>query len=258
MDLMLKGRRALVTGGSRGIGFGVARSLAAEGCHLHLASRSVPDLEAARAKILADHPGVEIKLHPLDLSVPENTLQLARECGDLDILVNNAGAIPQGTLTDFDDRSFRAGWELKMFGYVNLTREIYRRMCELRRGVIINVIGGAGERPTAGYIAGSIANSGLMTLSRALGADSPRFGVRVLGLNPSATATDRGVERWRHQAQKDLGDAERWKELTKSFPFGRPAAVEEVADVVVFLASERASYMSGTIVTVDGGAAWRK
>jgi 3-oxoacyl-[acyl-carrier protein] reductase len=257
MDLKLKGQTALVTGGSRGIGFGVAQGLAAEGCNVHIASRSAADLDAARKKIIDAHP-VKVTCHALDLSVPENTAKLARDAGDIDILVNNAGAIPQGTIADFDDKSWRAAWELKMFGYINLTREFYRRMCERKRGVIINVIGGAGERPTAAYVAGSIANAGLMTLSRALGADSPKFGVRVLGLNPSATATDRGVERWRKQAQKDLGDAERWKELTKGFPFGRPASVEEVANVVVFLASERASYVTGTVVSVDGGAAWRK
>ncbi|HYC47795.1 MAG TPA: short-chain dehydrogenase/reductase [Burkholderiales bacterium] len=257
MDLQLKGRSALITGGSRGIGFGVAQGLAAEGCNLHLASRSAEDLEAARKKIAAT-ADVQITLHGLDLSVPENTAKLGRDCGDVDILINNAGAIPQGTITDFDDQSWRSGWELKLMGYINLTREIYRRMAERKRGVIINVIGGAGERPSAGYIAGSVANSGLMTLSRALGADSPKNGVRVLGVNPSATATDRGVERWRNQAKKELGDPERWKELTKGFPFGRPASVEEVANVVVFLASERASYVSGTVVSVDGGAAWRK
>jgi len=257
MDLQLKGRTALITGGSRGIGFGVAQVLAAEGCNLHLASRSAADLETARSKITADHP-VKVTCHALDLAVAENADRLARECGEIDILINNAGAIPQGGILDFDDKTWRAGWELKMFGYINLTREVYRGMCARRRGVIVNVIGGAGERPTAGYIAGSIANSGLMTMSRALGAESPKFGVRVLGLNPSATATDRGVVRWRNQAQKELGDAERWQELTKGFPFGRPASVEEVANVVVFLASGCASYVSGTVVSVDGGAAWRK
>src|SRR5687768_29966 len=103
MDLQLKGRNALVTGGSRGIGFGVAQLLAAEGCNLHLASRSESDLAAAREKITAAHPGVKVTLHALDLGVPENTARLAQECGDLDILINNAGAIPQGTITDFDD-----------------------------------------------------------------------------------------------------------------------------------------------------------
>ena len=257
MDLQLEGRTALVTGGSRGIGFGVALGLAAEGCHVHIASRNAADLESARAKIVGAHP-VKVTAHAIDLSIAENAVKLARDCGDIDILINNAGAIPQGSITDFDDKSWRAGWELKMFGYINLTREFYRRMVERKQGVIINVIGGAGERPTAAYVAGSIANAGLMTLSRALGADSPKHGVRVLGLNPSATATDRGIERWRNQAKTELGDPERWKELTKGFPFGRPASVEEVANVVVFLASDRASYVSGTVVSVDGGAAWRK
>jgi NAD(P)-dependent dehydrogenase (short-subunit alcohol dehydrogenase family) len=256
MDLNLSGRTALITGGSRGIGFGVAQGLAAEGCHLHLTSRNAADLDAARSKILAAHR-VNVTCHALDLSVGENARKLAQACRDVDILVNNAGAIPQGTLTGLDEKIWRASWDLKVFGYINVARDIYAAMCERKRGVIVNVIGGAGERPTAGYIAGSMANAGLMAFSRALGADSPNHGVRVLGLNPSATATDRGVTRWRNQAQKDLGDAERWRELTKGFPFGRPAEVKEVADVVVFLCSDRASYVSGTVISVDGGAAAR-
>jgi 3-oxoacyl-[acyl-carrier protein] reductase len=257
MDLKLSGRTALVTGGSRGIGLGVAQALAAEGCHLHLSSRSTADLDAARAKILAAHK-VNITCHALDLGVSENARKLGQACRDIDILVNNAGAIPQGTLTKLEEKTWREAWDLKVFGYINLSREIYSAMCEKKRGVILNVIGGAGERPTAGYIAGSMANAGLMAFSRALGAESPGHGVRVLGLNPSATATDRGMTRWRNQAKQEFGDPERWREFTKSFPFGRPASVEEVADVIVFLCSDRASYVSGTIISVDGGAAARK
>ena len=257
MDLKLSGRTALITGGSRGIGLGVAQGLAAEGCHLHLTARNAADLDAARGKILAAHK-VNVTCHAPDLGVSENARKLAQACRDVDILVNNAGAIPQGTLTGLDEKTWRASWDLKVFGYINVTRDIYAAMCERKRGVIVNIIGGAGERPTAGYVAGSMANAGLMAFSRALGAESPNHGVRVVGLNPSATATDRGVTRWRNQAQKDLGDAERWRELTKGFPFGRPAEVKEVADVVVFLCSDRASYVSGTIISVDGGAAARK
>jgi len=252
MDLKLTGRTALITGGSRGIGFGVAQSLAAEGCNLHLASRSAADLDAARNRIVSAHT-VSVTTHALDLAASENAKKLGQACRDVDILVNNAGAIPQGTLTGLEEKTWRESWNLKVFGYINLSRDIYAAMCERRRGVIINIIGGAGERPTAGYIAGSMANAGLMAFSRALGAESPNHGVRVIGLNPSATATDRGVMRWRNQAQKDLGDPERWRELTKSFPFGRPATVEEIADVVAFLCSDRASYVSGTIISVDGG-----
>lgn len=257
MDLQLKGRTALITGGSRGIGFGVAQVLAAEGCNLHLASRTAADLDAARAKITAAHR-VEVTCHAVDLAAGENAVRLAKACGTIDILVNNAGAIPQGNITALDEKTWRQAWDLKVFGFVNLTREVYRAMCERKRGVIINVIGTAGERPTAFYIAGSMANSALMTMSRALGAESPNHGVRVVGLNPTATETDRGVMRWRQQAQKEFGDPERWREMTKAFPFGRPAKVEEVANVVAFLASDRASYVSGTVVTVDGGASARK
>ena len=256
MDLQLKGKTALVTGASKGIGLGVAEILAQEGCNLHLAARSEGALEAARQKIAAT--GVKVTCHPLDLGVSENVTRLAREVGDVDILVNNAGAIPQGSITDLDEKTWRQGWELKLFGYINLTREIYRRMTERKSGAIVNVIGGAGERPSAGYIAGSIANSGLITMSRALGAESPKYGVRVVGLNPGATATERGVDIWKTRAQKEFGDPERWPELTKGFPFGRAATVEEVANVIVFLASPKSSYVSGTVISVDGGSAWRK
>jgi 3-oxoacyl-[acyl-carrier protein] reductase len=257
MDLNLSGRTALITGASRGIGFGVAQGLAAEGCHLHLASRNATDLEAARNKIVSAY-SVNVTCHPVDLAVSENAAALSRECANMDILVNNAGAIPQGTLTGLEEKTWRASWDLKVFGYINLSREIYRAMGERKRGVIVNIIGGAGERPTNGYLAGSMANAGLMAFSRALGAESPNHGVRVIGLNPSATATDRGVMRWRNQAKQELGDPERWRELTKAFPFGRPAEVSEIADVIVFLCSDRASYVSGTIVSVDGGNASRK
>jgi NAD(P)-dependent dehydrogenase (short-subunit alcohol dehydrogenase family) len=256
MDLQLKGKTALITGASKGIGLGCAEILAQEGCNVHLAARSESALEAARQKLSST--GVKVTCHPLDLGVSENVTRLARDCGDVDILINNAGAIPQGSITDLDEKTWRAGWELKLFGYINLTREIYRRMTERRDGVIVNVIGGAGERPSAAYIAGSIANSGLITMSRALGADSPKYGVRVVGLNPGATATERGVEIWRTRAQKEFGDPERWAELTKGFPFGRAGTVEEVANVIVFLASPKASYVSGTVINVDGGSAWRK
>jgi 3-oxoacyl-[acyl-carrier protein] reductase len=252
MDLKLSGRAALITGGSRGIGFGVARSLAAEGCNLHLASRTAADLEAARDKLLAAHK-VEVTIHAGDLARGETVKRLGQACRSVDILVNNAGAIPQGTLVGLDEKDWRASWDLKLFGFIGLAREIYPAMCERRRGVILNIIGGAGERPSSGYIAGGMANAALMAFSRALGVEGPNFGVRVIGLNPSATATERGVMRWRNQAQKDLGDPERWRELTKGFPFGRPASVEEIADVVTFLCSDRASYVTGTVISVDGG-----
>ena len=257
MELNLKGRTALITGGSRGIGYGVAESLAAEGCNLHLASRSAESLEGARKK-LVDKYGVNVSVHALDLSTQDNAIKLVKDCGPLDILINNAGAIPQGTVTGLDDKTLRTAWDLKLFGFINLTREIYRDMCAKKRGVIVNIIGVAGERPAANYIAGSMGNAALMAMSRALGTESPDFGVRVVGLNPGAIETDRQVVRWQARAKKELGDENRWRELTTGFPFGRLGTVAEIADTVAFLCSDRSSYTSGTVLTIDGGAAGRK
>ena len=257
MELNLKGRTALITGGSRGIGYGVAESLAAEGCNLHLASRSAESLAAAQKK-LADKHGVKVTVHALDLSTQDNVIRLVKACGPLDILINNAGAIPQGTVTGLDDKTWRAAWDLKLFGFINVTREVYRDMCAKKRGVIVNIVGVAGERPAANYIAGSMGNAALMAMSRALGADSPDHGVRVIAINPGAIETDRQVVRWKARATKELGDENRWRELTTGFPFGRLGTVAEIADTVAFLCSDRSSYTTGAVITIDGGASWRK
>ncbi len=257
MELNLKGRTALITGGSRGIGFGVAQMLAAEGCNVHLASRNAASLEAARKKITDQHP-VEVTVHALDLSTLDNAVKLVAASGPVDILINNAGAIPQGTITGLDDKTWRAAWDLKVFGFINLTREVYRDMTARKRGVIVNVVGIAGERPTANYIAGSMSNAALMAMSRALGAESADYGVRVVALNPGAIETDRQVVRWKARAKQELGDENRWRELTTGFPFGRLGTVDEVAATVVFLCSDRSAYTTGTVITVDGGASFRK
>ncbi len=251
MDLNLQGRRALITGGSRGIGYGVARVLAAEGCDLHLASRSAESLALARRNLQEAYP-VKVVTHALDLSQSANIRRLAEACGILDILINNAGAIPQGAI-DLDEAVWRESWDLKVFGFIGLTREIYRQMCERKRGVIVNVVGNAGERPTPNYVAGSMANAALMTMTRVMGAESVRHGVRVVGVAPGYTETDRQIVRWKARAKAELGDENRWRELTTVFPFGRLGTVSEVANTVAFLCSDCAGYTTGTVITIDGG-----
>jgi NAD(P)-dependent dehydrogenase (short-subunit alcohol dehydrogenase family) len=256
MDLNLAGRSVLVTGSSAGIGYASALSFAREGCTLHLAARDAKNLDAAREKIIAATKA-KVTCHPVDLSKSADVKKLAADCGPVDVLVNNAGAIPGGSLDTVDEDTWRKAWDLKVFGYINLTREIYRGMRERRSGVIINVIGLAGERPKANYIAGAGGNAALMGISRAIGAEAPNFGVRAVAVNPGLVETERLIKLMKDRAKLEKGDESHWKAIqadtVKSLPFGRAARPEEVADVVVFLASDRASYVSGTVVTVDAG-----
>jgi NAD(P)-dependent dehydrogenase (short-subunit alcohol dehydrogenase family) len=252
MDLHLRGKTALVTGASKGIGLACARQLAEEGCHLHLASRTKADLDKTRESIQSRHT-VSVTVHAVDLSKGDTVRSLAAACGDIDILVNNAGAIPAGDLQAIDETRWRAAWDLKVFGYINLCRAVYPVMKARGGGVIVNVLGAAGERPTWGYIAGSAGNASLMAFTRGMGGTSLVDKIRIVACNPGLISTERMETMLRATAQEKLGDAGRWRELIpKNPPVG---TAEQCADLVAFLASDRASHIAGTVVTIDGGAA---
>ena len=252
MDLNLRGRRALVTGSSKVIGLAIARALAAEGCHIQLIARTKSELDRVAADIRRDH-GVDATSHAADLSVGANVKAVASSCGEIDILVNSAGAIPRGTLLEIDEERWRKAWDLKLFGAINLTREIYRPMRARGRGVIINIAGLAGERPDAYYIAGSTANCALIMFSRSLGGDSIRHGVRVLAVNPGPVETEKHIADTRRLAQERFGDPDRWREIMTRVPMQRAATTEEVSSMVAFLASDHCSYISGSSILIDGG-----
>ena len=256
MDLGLKGKRALVTGASKGIGMAVARTLAAEGCHLNIAARGIEALEKARETLRESAPDVDVLINSADLSRRDDQERLAQACSEVDILVNNAGSNPAGNLEDTSDQVWRESWDLKVFGYINLCRSFYRVMKQRRAGVIVNIIGYAGERLNARYIIGTTSNAALMAFTRSVGSQAPDFNVRVVGINPGYTATDRAEGVMRTISEKQFGSADRWRDVERglNLPFGRMAQPSEIANVVAFLVSPRASYVSGTIVTVDGGA----
>jgi NAD(P)-dependent dehydrogenase (short-subunit alcohol dehydrogenase family) len=259
MDLKLQGRSALITGASRGIGLAIARALGAEGCNLHLTARNESLLNEAAREIRAAH-GVEVCVHPKDLTQSSDIEALGRACLDVDILVNNAGDIPTGTLQQLDGAAWRRGWELKVFGYIDLTRIILPHMYARRSGVVINVNGGAGEVPNSNYIAGCVGNAALNMFSFVLGGESVQHGVRVVAVNPGATMTDRHKSHLIERAERRFGDGARWPELMADYPSGRSGTAEEVAHAVAFLASDLASNISGTALRIDGGiwAAQRK
>jgi NAD(P)-dependent dehydrogenase (short-subunit alcohol dehydrogenase family) len=256
MDLNLRGRTALITGASKGIGRSSAEVLAQEGVNVILVARTKTDLDAARDTI-ASRWNVRAEVHAFDIADSTNVDRLAAQHPDIDILVNNAGAIPGGNLQEIEEGRWREAWDLKVFGYINMCRRFYALMKQRGRGVIINILGMAGERMDAGYIAGSTGNAGLMAFTRTLGGAASADNLRVVGINPGAIATDRLVTMMKHRARDRLGDAGRWEELMKPLPYGRAGKPEEIAWMVAFLASDRSAYTTGTIITIDGGAANR-
>ena len=260
MDLELRGKNVLITGASKGIGLAVARGFAQEGANVQLAARNKEAMEK-EAEDLRKKFKVKATVHAVDIGAPGKAAELGKACADVDVLVNNAGAIPQGSLIQLSEEKWRTAWDLKVFGFFNLTREIYRRMCERGSGVIVNVIGAAGINHRSNYIAGTTGNASLNAFTRALGGESVDHGVRVVGVHPGRILTERQIHHMKERAKKDFGDEGRWKEIlaeiSKTLPFKRTGDPSEVSDLVCFLASARASYISGECFMIDGGASTR-
>lgn len=223
---------------------------------MHLVSVSEERLtEAKRLLDLTYH--VDVAITVIDLASPGSVAKIRDACPSPDILVNNAGAIPAGTLDQVDEATWREAWDLKIFGYINMTREYYAAFRDRGYGTIVNVIGLAGENPDVSYVAGSTGNAAMMAFTRTVGGASLADNIRVVGVNPGAVLTDRIETMLKVIAKDRLGDEAKWQDLMSGLPLQRAATVRETADVVAFLASKRASYISGTIVTVDGGLASR-
>jgi NAD(P)-dependent dehydrogenase (short-subunit alcohol dehydrogenase family) len=137
MDLHLRGKRVLITGASKGIGAAAAEAFAEEGCHLRLAARSGDALKALAERLRSAHQ-IDATTHVVDLRNSADLAKLAKDAADIDILVNNAGDIPGGSIDKIDEATWRHAWELKVFGYINLTRAIYAQMKSRGGGVGIN------------------------------------------------------------------------------------------------------------------------
>jgi NAD(P)-dependent dehydrogenase (short-subunit alcohol dehydrogenase family) len=256
MDLRLAGRTAVITGGSRGIGLATAMRLAAEGCHIRLVARSPERLRDAAAQVLA--AGAPSCEHlALDLSAPTAPGAIVEAFPEVDLLVNNAGEIPGGSLFDVPEEKWRRSWDVKVFGYMALVKAYYPQLSRVQ-GVVVNIIGLAGEMLDAEYIAGSVGNAALIAFTKAFGGVSVSDGVRVVGINPGPVLTDRSINLLKARAVRRGGDESGWQALAANYPMSRMATPEEIADAVAFLASPLSAYTSGCVLNIDAGVSNRR
>lgn len=257
MDLGLEGKTVLVTGGSRGIGFETAMAFAREGALPVIASRSKEVLDTAAAKIRTE-TGQTCEIFVGDISTDADREALATAFPDIDILVNNAGAIPGGGIADISMARWHEAWSLKVFGYIHLCQLYVARMKARQSGVIVNIIGMGGRAVRPDYICGAAGNAALIGFTNALGSETTRYGVRVFGINPSPTLTDRVAGLYKSRAASKFGDESRWKELLdeSAMPFGRLKKPEEVGALAAMLCADKVQYLSGTVIDMDGGGQW--
>lgn len=256
MDLQLEGRHVLVTGASRGIGLACVLAFLAEGAKVSGVSRSAQSL-AEGAKRLP--PGARFAPYPADLQSAEDARRMVEqvelEQGSVDILVNCAGAARRTPFHELDATAWHAAMQAKYFSYIHVIDPLVKRMGERRQGVIINIAGAGGKLASTTHLAGGAANAALMLAGNGLATAYAPLGVRVNTINPGPVRTDRllaheDVMRRAAEAQGLPPPAPTGANL----PLGRPAEPGEIADVAVFLASARASYVTGAVIALDGAA----
>ena len=258
MDLELTGKTALVTGASKGIGKAIARGLVREGARVAVCSRDPATLEVAAKEIRAGGPGEAIAVAG-DLSRPDHVQRVAEEAagrlGRLDILVNNAGAIRGGDFLTIPDEQWAGDWSLKLLGYIRMARAVFPQMQAQGGGRICNVVGAAARNPMATYLPGGAANAALINFTKGLADLGAPSRILVTAVSPAATATERWHSLMSQQASAAGKTVEAFRaEVEKTYPLGRIATSEDIADLVAFLVSARASFITGVCVTVDGGA----
>ncbi len=250
----LKNKIVLVTGGSKGIGFAIASAFAAQGCALRLVARDPVSLKQAHENIEKDY-GVEVKSMAVNLSNDENIDSLAPFYQDADILINSAGAMGRGSLQEINPEKFRDAWEGKVMSTIFLTRRIYPFMKQRKDGgVIVNIIGIAADRLNFKSIGTSTANAALAAFTKAMGSESSNDNIRIVGINPGLIRTPRTEALVNPTSE---ADRKAYENLMKNLPYGRMGEASEIASLAVFLASKQAAYISGDVMTVDGGSRYR-
>jgi NAD(P)-dependent dehydrogenase (short-subunit alcohol dehydrogenase family) len=253
MDLGLRDKKVLITGGSKGIGLACARVFIAEGARVAIVSRSPENLAKAR-KILRDAYTIAADLSDA-AAAAAMVEQVEKEFGAIDVLVNSAGAAKRTDAEELSPAAWRAGMDAKYFSYINVIDPLIKRMAARGRGAVINVIGSGGKVASPTHLAGGAANAALMLATAGLAYAYASKGVRVVGLNPGVTNTDRVAEGMKAEAKRaNVSEEQALKHAKSRLPLGRFAEPQEIADIVVFAASERGRYLTGANISTDGAA----
>jgi NAD(P)-dependent dehydrogenase (short-subunit alcohol dehydrogenase family) len=257
LDLKLSGKHVLITGGSKGIGYACAEAFLAEGCLVSIIGRDQPRLHRACNSLQEFSEGVSG--FSADLSQPADALAALNaaenERGPIDILVNAAGGARRKPFEELRPEDWRAAMDAKFLTYMNVMDPLIKLMAQRHGGSVVNVVGMGGKIPITTHLAGGAANAALMLATAGLALAYGPMGVRVNALNPAKTNTDRLDEGVAARArQQKISAEEAMAEANSASPLGRLANPQEVAAVVAFLASPRAAYISGAIVSMDGGA----
>ena len=253
MELGLAGKVAIVTGGSKGIGRATAIGLIEEGASVLVCARGQEALDEVVAAV-GSASRERIAAIAADLTDGAAIKRVVAHCveqfGRVDILINNAGSARPGEFLKLDDQAWIDDWQLKFFGYVRMAREVLPHMERQGGGVILNVIGAAAMNPRRSYMIGGAANAALNHFTKALADEGAKAGVRVVGINPGPILTERLLKMRAALTQTAEAADEAFRKMT---PLGRVGKVEEVADLVTFMVSERAAFIHGTNITIDGG-----
>src|SRR5450432_3795570 len=259
MDMRLQGKIVVVSGASKGIGFACAEAFAAEGARVVLVSRSQVNLDAAAARLPTTPTPAPPFTFAADMTRADDAERMVAavemQVGAIDVLVNSAGAARRYAPADLDARAWHDAMDAKFFSTIHPTDAVLKRMLSRKRGVILNIIGMGGKVASPVHLPGGAANAALMLATTGLAAAYAASGIRVNGINPGGTLTGRVQEGLKAEAKlTGLAEADLLARNQAKIPLGRFAKPEEIASVAVFLASDQASYVTGAIVSMDGGA----
>jgi 3-oxoacyl-[acyl-carrier protein] reductase len=258
MDLEIKGRVAMVAAASKGIGLAAATALAREGCKVSICSRDAGALEAARGKILAEAPGTAVHVFPCDVTVAEELeawhRRAVEKLGPVDVLVTNTGGPPAAKFLDLSEEQWRRGIDLTLMNVVRLCRLVLPGMRERRWGRIIHLTSLTAKQPIALLTISSTLRAGLSALTKTMANEFSREGVLVNAVVPGHVLTARQVELNEIRSrQEGIAIEDYALRVQQTIPIGRYGEPREIGEVVAFLAGERASYVTGATIQVDGG-----